>query len=359
MKRTAMAGLLALASFAATAHDVPGWRIGGAASFSTFQGDDTITPSLGDKFIDDSSVGLKIYAQYQFNDWLGVEGAYHNLGSFKQLSTSDAAPGDLKITFDGFSIDGLVYLPIGTEELQPYLKAGYYDFDDQFSVNGATTSNGSESGLTAGGGVMISLADKFGIRADLDWFDADVGTLWAVNLGLEYFFGGEKPVAVAPVAVAAAPVAAAPPPPADTDGDGVVDTDDQCPDTPQGERVGPYGCSCDVTRQVEFAFDSADLTDAGKATLDEVAERLTQLKFVEGTVTGYTDNVGDPAYNQKLSERRAQTVADYLQQKGIASGRLAAAGKGEEDPVADNATAEGRAQNRRVVLRRTDCDAPK
>lgn len=361
MKSTAMAGLLALASFAAVAQDVPGWRIGGAASFTDFQGDDSITPSLGQGFIDDNSVGLKVYAQYQFNRWFGLEGAYHDLGTFKDLSLNNSAPGDLKLKFDGFSIDGLLFLPFASEEIQPYLKAGYFNFDDELSLNGAVTSSASETGLTAGAGVRVPLATQFAMRADLDWFDTDVGDLWSLNIGLEYSFGG-RPQA-APVVAAAATVPPPPPPPppppaapADSDGDGVADGVDQCPDTPQGERVGAQGCPCDVSREVEFAFDSAELTDAGKATLDEVVETLARLQFVAGSVTGYTDNVGNADYNQRLSERRAQAVADYLASHGIAAGRLVASGKGAADPVADNASAEGRAKNRRVVLRRTDCE---
>ena len=138
----------------------------------------------------------------------------------------------------------------------------------------------------------------------------------------------------------------------------MVDATDQCPDTPKGDRVGPAGCSCDVTRQVQFALNSADLTTEGKATLDEVADTLNRLKFVAGTVVGHTDSSGTDAYNQKLSERRAQSVATYLEGKGIAVGRLKASGAGESEPIADNKTKEGRAQNRRVVLKRTDCDAP-
>jgi outer membrane protein OmpA-like peptidoglycan-associated protein len=162
-------------------------------------------------------------------------------------------------------------------------------------------------------------------------------------------------VAAAPVVAAAA--APPPPPPADTDGDGVVDGSDQCPDTPKGERVGSQGCSCDVTRQLQFKVDSAELTDEDKAILDEVAGTLTRLKFVSGTVVGHTDSTGSDAYNQSLSERRAQTVANYLADKGIGGGRLQVKGVGESESIADNATKEGRAQNRRVVLKRTDCDA--
>jgi outer membrane protein OmpA-like peptidoglycan-associated protein len=68
--------------------------------------------------------------------------------------------------------------------------------------------------------------------------------------------------------------------------------------------------------------------------------------------------VGSEAYNQGLSERRAATVARYLEERGVAPGRLKVVGKGESQPIADNTTAEGRRQNRRVVLQRTDCDQP-
>jgi OOP family OmpA-OmpF porin len=353
-----MVGLLALLSATAqAAHDVPGWRVGAAASFSDFEWD------TGDAtLIDDSTVGGKFYGQYQFNDWFGVEGAYHNTGEFEEVSTDPDALGTLNLSFSGFSVAGLLYLPVPTEGIQFYAKAGFYDFDSELSLNDTVTSNGSEDGLMAGAGAMLEVSEHFGIRADLDWFDAEVGDLWTVNLGLEYFFGGQKEAA--PVAVAAAPVVAAapepepaaPPPPADADGDGVTDDADQCPDTPTGERVGPQGCTCDVTRQLQFAFDSAELTEADVAVLEEVAENLKRLKFIEGTIEGHTDRVGDEAFNLGLSERRARTVASFLEERGIAPGRLTVKGMGESMPIADNETAEGRAQNRRVVLRRTDCD---
>jgi OOP family OmpA-OmpF porin len=138
----------------------------------------------------------------------------------------------------------------------------------------------------------------------------------------------------------------------------VIDSKDRCPNTPKGDRVGPNGCSCDVTVQVNFALNSAKIDGDTKKTLDDLVVRLKELEFVSGTVEGHTDATGADAYNQKLSERRAQAVADYLQAQGIASGRLSASGKGESMPIADNKTKEGRAQNRRVVLKRTDCDKP-
>ena len=176
--------------------------------------------------------------------------------------------------------------------------------------------------------------------------------LYTAAVGYRMFQPAPVPVAAPPPPPAAAPVAAKC---ADQDGDGVCDADDKCPNTPAGDRVGPFGCSCDVTIRTHFAFDSAELTAEDKAQLDTVAARLKELNFVEGTATGHTDSIGTAEYNQKLSERRAQAVVDYLASKGVYQGRIKAIGMGLTKPIADNATEEGRAQNRRVTIRRTDC----
>jgi outer membrane protein OmpA-like peptidoglycan-associated protein len=159
-------------------------------------------------------------------------------------------------------------------------------------------------------------------------------------------------------AVATAPPVAAPAVQADSDGDGIGDEVDRCPNTPQGDRVGTHGCSCDVTVQLQYEFDSDKLTAEDIVKLDAVAERLKELTFESGEVGGYTDSVGDDAYNLALSERRARSALDYLAAKGIAPGRMTAVGYGEANPIADNSTPEGQALNRRAVIRRTDCGPP-
>jgi OmpA-OmpF porin, OOP family len=162
----------------------------------------------------------------------------------------------------------------------------------------------------------------------------------------------EQPEAAAPL------VAAAPAQCADADMDGVCDTADQCPDTPSGTRVGPAGCDCDYKLRTHFAFGSADLTDEDKAELDRLAQVLLnpQLSFVAGEIHGHTDDVGDAAYNKNLSKRRADAVARHLESRGVALGdRFVTKGLGEENPIADNTTEEGRAQNRRATIRRSDC----
>jgi outer membrane protein OmpA-like peptidoglycan-associated protein len=164
------------------------------------------------------------------------------------------------------------------------------------------------------------------------------------------------PAAVVPPAPAEpAAVAAAP---ADSDGDGVNDDADRCASTPQGDRVGTHGCTCDYAVQLQYEFDSAALTAEDKLKLDAVAEQLRALSFEEGEVGGHTDSTGDEAYNLELSKRRAQSALDYLAAKGIAQGRMTAVGYGETMPIADNATPEGQALNRRTVFRRTDCALP-
>lgn len=356
MKRCLTAIVLGLAATSAlAADDETAWNAGVSAVFGEYKFDDNN--------LDDSSAGFKLFTGYRFNKWFGLEGAYHNFGDFEEDLTPGTPGGDGTAEIDGFSGSALLYAPLPGDDFEAFVKGGYYFFDQQGLVDDVVFASNSPDGVLVGAGMDFFVSDQFSIRAEGEWFEIDDGDLWSVNLGLQYLFG--RPAkAVAPVAaVAAAPVVAAPPPPpppppADADGDGVIDANDQCPDTPKGDRVGRQGCSCDITRQVQFKLNSAELTDEDKVILDEVAENLTRLKFVSGTVVGHTDSSGSEEYNQQLSERRAQSVATYLEGKGIAVGRLAASGAGESEPVADNATAEGRAQNRRVVLKRTDCDSP-
>lgn len=99
-----------------------------------------------------------------------------------------------------------------------------------------------------------------------------------------------------------------------------------------------------------FDFDKAILKPAGKASLDDLSGKLGDMNLEVIIAVGHTDSVGTDAYNQKLSIRRAEAVKAYLKGKGIEETRIYTEGKGESQPKADNATAEGRAQNRRVEI---------
>jgi len=101
---------------------------------------------------------------------------------------------------------------------------------------------------------------------------------------------------------------------------------------------------------VTFAVDASDLQTPARQALNDVNAVLRAYPETRINVGGYTDSTGSDSYNQKLSERRAQSVASYLEQGGVASGRINAVGYGETNPVASNATDAGRSQNRRVEI---------
>lgn len=145
--------------------------------------------------------------------------------------------------------------------------------------------------------------------------------------------------------------------PKDSDGDGVADYMDKCPGTPAGAKVDAEGCEIvgDIVINVtadHFDFDSAALKPAMMAELDDVASRVMASPGDEQLhLIGHTDSTGPAAYNQGLSERRAQSAADYLVSQGVSSANISTSGSGETEPVASNGTRDGRAQNRRVEIR--------
>ena len=147
--------------------------------------------------------------------------------------------------------------------------------------------------------------------------------------------------------------------PVDSDGDGVFDGIDQCPNTPAGARVDARGCLVQLELQnVEFEFNSFQLTYEARQYLTELAGQIVTQADPEGTgrleLRGFTDSVGAEAYNQRLSESRAEAVRDFLLTTSVEmerfASRLDALGMGEANPVATNETEEGRARNRRVEL---------
>lgn len=146
----------------------------------------------------------------------------------------------------------------------------------------------------------------------------------------------------------------------DSDGDGIADRLDKCPNKAGLSELDGCPKAREITRgqlvlkDVNFESGEATLLPASYVVLDEIAESFRQWPEVKVEVQGHTDNIGTPESNKILSQRRAETVREYLIQKGIAPDRITAVGYGQEKPVADNATPEGRAQNRRVELNRID-----
>lgn len=227
-----------------------------------------------------------------------------------------------------------------------------YSYTD-IDVDGATSSK-TEDALYIEGGLQRMLTDRIvfeaGARARTELEDGYVdGQAFA---GVQFLFNRSYPQ---PPKITTferpEPVA----PPKDTDGDGVVDPKDLCPGTPRGALVDEDGCAKELTREiketlyVEFDLDGTDVKPAYFDDIGKLADMMTQYPNSRILLEGHTDSTGSARYNQGLSQSRADSVMKVLVKEfDISSERISTTGMGESQPIADNATAEGRAQNRRV-----------
>lgn len=353
MKMKATALLIAASVPAiATASDVGHWYL---------------TPQVGGISVDNDR-------PVQDKDWLyGIGfGKHINQGLSVELNVNGAqvggGPGRSDLSLWGESIDFLGVLN-RDGRFSPYLSVGLGSVQNEPSPGANSTDFMSQAGV----GAFIKLWESadgsrsFALRPDLKarWDDAGAaGKLrdYIGTLGFQYSFGAAAPRAATttpPMPVASTPppppVAppAPPPPPADTDHDGVTDDVDKCPGTPAGVAVDANGC----TRQgsitlegVTFELASARLTEQSRTVLADVARDLAKYPRLRIELQGHTDDSGSDAFNQKLSQLRADAVRAFVLERGVLPEQVVAVGYGESKPIADNKTEAGRAQNRRVVM---------
>lgn len=278
---------------------------------------------------------------YDFTDRLSVE-----LSTFDLNPDTGAGP---HIDLDHYKVDALYTVGPVDRFVQTFVVSGF----------GNTNFQGENESLwDLGAGVNFKLNDRLSWRTavrgyrytDRDHEDGDVG----IDSALVYRFGGTR--TPRPVAAAPAPAAPAAPVDGDADQDGVPDSRDQCADTPRNYAVDANGCPIPVEEiarielEVHFDFDQAVVKPEFFSEIEEVAQFMRQYSDVVVELEGHTDSVGTDAYNQGLSTRRANAVRGVLLDRfSIAGSRVTARGFGESQPVATNDTAEGRAENRRVI----------
>jgi OOP family OmpA-OmpF porin len=149
--------------------------------------------------------------------------------------------------------------------------------------------------------------------------------------------------------------------PADTDQDGVFDVDDNCPDTELGKNVDADGCEIDYAAmeelklEITFASNSSVIDPKFNSELQEAADFIKAHPGKKLLVEGHTDTTGSAASNERMSQKRADTVRWVLvRDYGVNKANLTAKGFGEKNPIEDNATQAGRTANRRVVIRLVD-----
>lgn len=226
------------------------------------------------------------------------------------------------------------------DKFRPFLLAGIGAARNNVDYSGLGLTDKTKTSWLAGLGLgaQYLFSDSFGIQADLrhQWSKAEAknaartvdadetigNTLF--NVGGIFRFGAPAPV-VAEAAPEPAPIAAAPEPAPAPAAPEPAPAPVAC--TPQTETIT-------VGAEKLFGFDKAKLKDEGKAALDEAAAKIKANPEIKAViVTGHTDRIGSDAYNQKLSERRAKQVADYLVSQGVDSSLITATGKGESEPV--------------------------
>ena len=301
----------------AAAENAGEFYLGAKTGWSNFDFDQTSNSNT-----DNDAWAGSVYGGYQFNDWFSLEGGYNYLGNSKEHTAGQ----QVKTQLQNGELSTKLDWNLGSNWNLFGKVGGSYNYVDQKEGD----YNGSEENwsLMLGAGVEYQINHNWRLRTEYQWFNnvgeyrttgnADVNYL---SVGISYYFGSAAPAAVATTAaVVAEPAPVAEPLPAVTLSKGA------------------------------FANDSAELTPDAKTTLDEAAKNLNENPETNADVIGYTDSTGSAEYNQKLSEKRAQSASEYLKTQGVEESRVNTVGKGEANPIADNSTAEGREQNRRVEV---------
>ena len=312
-----------------------------------------LTPDVGDsgyRLEDEHDVGVTLFAGYQWRPHWAAEILHADLGEARIEPRAGVLLKATGVTYNFTGVSALYYLKgyrPGSSGWDLFGRLGLGSLDG--AAKGTDDESGHDSQLFFGAGLEHRWSRGWMVRAEVQTYDADASQ---VLLSVGKRFGASatetrEPVPMAPPVTMPADVVSEP---QDSDRDGVEDARDACPETAAGASVNNIGCSEDFlldVRNILFASGSAELTDAGKAAVARVATALEKSR-VAIDVIAHTDSVGAAAANQALSEQRASTVVNELVARGVAAQRLQAIGKGESAPVADNATAEGRAANRRV-----------
>ena len=353
----AVAATLGLAAFAASAEDMyrGAWYVVPGVSYMHTDSD-LEAKNGGGGFI---SLGKELSESWDLQGRLGYDRASQDTGiagvggKYKQTQLGlDALYMFSRSNFRPFVLAGVGAARNNVDYSAPGL-----------NIDGKKTSWMGDLGV----GFQYLVNDSFGLQADVRevWSKANIkvnngvagasnnGTIanTLVNLGGIFRFGAPAPVAMA--APEPAPVAAPEPEPAPLAAPAPV----AAPEPAPVAACKPTLETVTVAAEKLFGFDKAKLKDEGKAALDEVAAKIKANADIELVmVTGHTDRIGSDKYNQKLSERRANQVKNYLVAQGVEASRLQAVGKGESEPVVACAGVKGKklieclAPNRRVVM---------
>lgn len=304
---------------------------------------------------DNKDNGFKIFGGYKFNKNFALEGGYFNLGKFGFTSTTLPA-GTLtgQIKLQGFNIDAVGILPIA-DKFSAFARVGaqYAQTKDSFVGSGAVvpvnpSPSKNELNYKAGLGVQYDFTESVGLRGEWERYRINdaVGGRGDINMysvGLVFALDKEKPTP-APIMKAAEP----PPPPPTPVAVAVAPVQVVAPVrvvVPVTAKTEQY---CSIL-DIQFEINQDDIQREEKERLAVVGTFMNKYPNTTALIEGHTDNVGDTNHNMQLSQRRAESVVSYLNKDlNVAGSRLSAIGYGDTRPIANNDTAEGKRQNRRI-----------
>jgi OOP family OmpA-OmpF porin len=304
---------------------------------------------------DERSNTYKIFVGKQLNHYFAIEGGYQDMGKFGFNGTATPGGGVFngEASFRALNLDLLAQMPM-SERLSLYGRLGAQHTRSKASfsgnrLNAVTGPNPSESKLNPhlGLGIEYKLTEALALRGEAERArvsDAvnNRGHIDMFTLALVYKLGrpADRPAYVpvaapAPEIVAAAPVAAPPAP---------------APAPAPVPAPQPRSEKATFSAHTLFDFDQSKLKPEGKQALDQLLSQQAGINLEVMVVVGHTDSVGTDAYNQALSLRRAAAVKEYLVAKGVDGPHVFTEGKGESQPIAENKSAAGRTENRRVTV---------
>ncbi len=289
---------------------------------------------------DDSDSGWKIYGGYLFKPRWSVELAYVDGGEAGLGNVDPALEAlipDASIDYSTPSLTAVRWLKDPDAQWNAFARLGVSAIDNSASDSRIPFEKQTDVQLTAGLGAQLRFANRWFVRGDLDFYDRDH---YYAGLSIGGYFGNARHSIPDPLPEAPAPAPEPAPEPAPP------------PPPPEPEPIPEPVCEdvVSVLEGVTFENDSDRLTPASTDIMDRVVQDLIESATDTVRILAHTDSNGSESYNLGLSNRRAKSVVDYLVSSGIDGSRLSAEGLGETQPVADNATAEGRARNRRVEL---------
>jgi OOP family OmpA-OmpF porin len=305
---------------------------------------------------DTRTTAFRFFGGYQFNPYIGLEAGYFNLGKFGFDATTTPAGGiNGQIKFQGISVDAVGTLPI-TDRFSALGRIGsnYTKARDDFNGSGALSAinnrpSRSQASLKYGLGLQYAFSPSVQLRGEVERYRVDdaAGSQAHVNvtsLSLVFPFGRAQPAAqrtsyTAPTPTPAPrPMVAMAPTPAPE----VVVIASPAP-LPERHRVSFSADSL-------FAFDASAVTPEGKLALDAFAKELQGAQFDTISVEGHTDRLGSTAYNQTLSQQRADAVKAYLVGiDGLDGAKIAAVGKSESAPVTKPGDCKGNTPSAELI----------